>query len=71
MINRFCFTFYVRTVRLNSLHRKTEPQAIAGDAIIALTSPEKTIERVKERLDEENSETAISYEKVEDLLYKE
>ena len=49
---------------------KTEPQAIAGDAIIALTSPEKTIERVKERLDEENSETAISYEKVEDLFIR-
>ncbi|WP_255551509.1 cation:proton antiporter [Sporosarcina sp. E16_8] len=49
---------------------KTEPQATAGDAIIALTSPEKTIERVKERLDEENSETSISYEKVKDLFIR-
>ena len=48
-----------------------EPQATAGDAIIALTSPEKTIERVKERLDGENSETSISYEKVEDLFTRE
>lgn len=43
-----------------------ERQAIAGDAIIALTSPAKMIERVKERLEEENGETAILYEQLEE-----
>ena len=45
-----------------------ELQASAGDAIIALASPAKTIERVKERLDGENGETTFPYEKVEDLF---
>ncbi len=44
-----------------------ELQATAGDAIIALTSPAKTIERVKERLEDENGE-AIPYEKIEELF---
>src|SRR5690606_29504291 len=45
-----------------------ELQASAGDAIIALTSPAKTIERVKERLEGENGDTAIPYEKLEELF---
>lgn len=44
-----------------------ELQATAGDAIIALTSPAKTIERVKERL-EENGDNAIPYEKLEEMF---
>ena len=43
-----------------------EHQAFAGDAIIALTSPAKMIERVKERLEEENGVTAILYEQIEE-----
>ncbi len=43
-----------------------ERQAFAGDAIIALTSPAKMIERVKERLEEENGETTILYEQLEE-----
>ncbi|NYF23416.1 sodium:proton antiporter [Sporosarcina sp. JAI121] len=49
---------------------ENELQASAGDAIIALASPVKTIERVKERLDEENGEAAIPYEEVEDLFMR-
>ena len=40
---------------------KIELQAAAGDAIIAFTSPAKTIERVKERLEQEN----VLYEQLE------
>jgi len=43
-----------------------ERQAFAGDAIIALTSLAKMIERVKERLEEENSETTILYAQLEE-----
>ncbi|WP_318614928.1 sodium:proton antiporter [Sporosarcina sp. YIM B06819] len=43
-----------------------ERQASAGDAIIALTSPAKMIERVKDRLEEENGETTILYEQLEE-----
>lgn len=43
-----------------------ERQAFAGDAIIALTSPAKMIERVKDRLEEENGETTILYEQLEE-----
>ena len=43
-----------------------ERQAFAGDAIIALTSPAKMIERVKDRLEEENGETTILYERLEE-----
>lgn len=47
---------------------KRELQAVAGDAIIALTSPAKTIERVKERLDVENGGSGLPYEKIEELF---
>ena len=47
-----------------------ERQAFAGDAVIALTSPDKIIERVKERLDGVNSETSISYEKSRRFIYE-
>jgi len=47
-----------------------EPQATAGDAIFALSSPVKKIEKVKERLDGVNGETALSYEEVEGLFMK-
>lgn len=43
-----------------------ERQAVAGDAIITLTSPAKMIERVKERLEGENGETTILYEQIEE-----
>lgn len=43
-----------------------ERQAVAGDAIIALTSPAKMIERVKERLEEENGEIIIPYAQLEE-----
>jgi hypothetical protein len=45
-----------------------ELQASAGDAIVALTSQAKTIERVKERLEEENGDTEIPYEKLEEMF---
>ena len=48
-----------------------ELQASAGDAIIALTSPAKTIERVKERLDEERGDKSIPYEQLEELFTEE
>lgn len=44
-----------------------ELQASAGEAVVALASPTKTIERVKERL-EEASEAAIPFEEVEELM---
>lgn len=43
-----------------------ELQAQAGDAVITLTSPAKTIERVKERLEEENGNTEIEVEELEE-----
>ncbi|MFJ7934224.1 cation:proton antiporter [Sporosarcina sp. NPDC096371] len=43
-----------------------ELQAFAGDAIIALTTQAKMIERVKERLEEENSDIVIPYEQLEE-----
>ena len=45
-----------------------ELQASAGDAIVALASPAKTIERVKERLEEENGDSEIPYEKLEEMF---
>lgn len=45
-----------------------ELQASAGDTIVTLTSPAKTIERVKERLEEENGDTEIPYEKLEEMF---
>lgn len=50
---------------------KVELQASAGDAIVALTSPAKTIERVKERLEGENGEREVPYEKLEELFTEE
>ncbi|WP_339252083.1 sodium:proton antiporter [Sporosarcina sp. FSL W8-0480] len=50
---------------------KVELQAIAGDAIIALTSPAKTIERVKERLDGEYQDRTIPYEQLEEKFIEE
>lgn len=47
-----------------------EPSAQAGDAIVTLISPAKTIERVKERLEEENANTEIPIEKIEELFTK-
>jgi len=38
--------------------------------VISLTSPTKTIERVKERLEEENGETEIPMENLEELFKK-
>ncbi|WP_269053395.1 cation:proton antiporter [Sporosarcina sp. G11-34] len=49
---------------------KRELQAQAGDLVISLTSPAKTIERVKERLEEENGETEIPMENLEELFMK-
>lgn len=48
-----------------------ELQAQAGDAVIALTSPFKTIERVKDRLAAENGEDAVSVEEIEDFFTEE
>ena len=45
-----------------------ELQAQAGDTVVTLTSPTKTIERVKERLDVENKESDIPMEKLEELF---
>lgn len=45
-----------------------ELQAQPGDTVVALTFPAKTIERVMERLEEENGETEIPIEKVEELF---
>ncbi|MHC8514479.1 cation:proton antiporter [Sporosarcina sp. ITBMC105] len=50
---------------------KVELQASAGDAIVALTSPAKTIERVKERLEGENGDREVPYEKLEELFTEE
>ena len=47
-----------------------ELRAKAGDAVISLTSPAKTIEKVKERLDVENSESQIPIKKIEELFTK-
>jgi NhaP-type Na+/H+ or K+/H+ antiporter len=47
-----------------------ELQAQAGDTIMSLTSPAKTIEKVKERLDVENGESQIPIEKIEELFTK-
>ena len=47
-----------------------EMQAQAGDTVISLTAPTKTIEKVKERLDEENGESQIPIEKIEELFTK-
>lgn len=47
-----------------------ELQAQAGDSIVTLTSPAKTIERVKERLVEENGEVEMPIEKLEELFMK-
>ena len=47
---------------------EVELQAFAGDAVISLTSPEKIIERVKERLEEEKGEHTLSLEKIEELF---
>lgn len=47
---------------------KTELQAQAGDLVVSLTSPAKTIERVKEKLDEKNGESEIPIEKLEELF---
>lgn len=48
-----------------------ELQAQAGDAVIALTSPFKTIERVKDRLAAENGEDAVPVEEIEDFFTEE
>ncbi len=45
-----------------------ELQAVAGDSIIALTSPAKSIERVKERLEEEKGEAVANSEEIEELF---
>ena len=45
-----------------------ELQASAGDVIVALASPAKTIERVRERLEGENGDTEIPYEKLEEMF---
>ncbi|WP_246880590.1 sodium:proton antiporter [Sporosarcina sp. 6E9] len=47
-----------------------ELSAQAGDTIMSLTSPAKTIEKVKERLDVENGESQIPIEKIEELFTK-
>ncbi|WP_172372435.1 cation:proton antiporter [Sporosarcina jiandibaonis] len=47
-----------------------ELQAQAGDTVMSLTSPAKTIEKVKERLDVENGESQIPIEKIEELFTK-
>ncbi|WP_203249138.1 cation:proton antiporter [Sporosarcina beigongshangi] len=48
-----------------------ERQAYAGDAIISLTTPAKMIERVRERLEEENGEVTIPYEEIEEQFMAE
>ncbi|CAM3138532.1 sodium:proton antiporter [Filibacter tadaridae] len=45
---------------------EVELRAVAGDIIVALTSPAKTIERVKERLEVGNGNKPIPYEKIEE-----
>ena len=45
-----------------------ELQALAGDMVVTLVSPAKTIERVKERLEEENKDSEIPMEKLEELF---
>lgn len=47
-----------------------ELQAQPGDTIVALTSPTKTIERVMERLEDENGQTEIPFAEVEELFKK-
>ncbi|QUW24024.1 sodium:proton antiporter [Sporosarcina sp. Marseille-Q4063] len=47
-----------------------ELQAQAGDTVMSLTSPAKTIEKVKERLDVENGESQIPIEKIEEFFTK-
>ncbi len=49
---------------------EVELQAQAGDAVITLSSPIKTIERVKDRLEEENGHTEVPIEKIEELFVK-
>lgn len=50
---------------------KVELQANAGDAVIALTSPSKTIERVKDRLEGENGEMTVTVEEIEEFFTEE
>jgi len=50
---------------------KIELKAEAGDTVIALVFPTKTIERVKERLEDVTIETEIQYQKVEELFSNE
>lgn len=45
-----------------------ELQALPGDTVVVLTSPTKTIERVMERLEEENGHSQIPIERVEELF---
>lgn len=45
-----------------------ELQAKAGDTIVTLSAPTKTIERVKERLEEENGDTQIEIEELENAF---
>lgn len=47
---------------------KIELQARADDIVVALIFPTKTIERVKERLDEENDESNIPITQLEELF---
>lgn len=47
---------------------EVELQAQAGDAVITLSTPSKTIERVKERLEEENGHHEVPIEKIEELF---
>ena len=68
MINRYFSTFLRADGSIEFFTPEVELQATAGDAIIALTSPAKIIERVKERLEEENSETRYPYEKIRRVI---
>lgn len=45
-----------------------ELQAQPGDTVVVLTSPMKTVERVMERLEEENGHSQIPIERVEELF---
>ncbi|MFS0575955.1 sodium:proton antiporter [Sporosarcina sp. 179-K 3D1 HS] len=48
-----------------------ELQAFAGDAVIALTSPSKSIERIKGRLEEENGKSTVPVEEIEEFFTEE
>ncbi|WP_438314758.1 cation:proton antiporter [Sporosarcina sp. FA9] len=50
---------------------KVELKAEAGDTVIALVSPTKIIERVKERLKDVNDETEIPHQQIEELFTNE